>query len=134
MNLPDGLQLGELGEDECNRLLDTAIGILLDPIVRRLEVANRHGEKEFSPPSLLLQGLERALAEQREFHLAHGPLHTEKQAIIRMPRIINAVLVNDQRADQSAELDQRVPVAPVAGEPRRFDRDDGADPPLTDRR
>ena len=131
--MPDGLQLGELGEDERDRLLDATIGILLDAIVRRLEVADRHGEEEFAAAGLLLQGLERALAEQRQLHLAHRALHAEQQAIVRMPRIIDAVLVDDQRADQAAELEQRVPVAPVAGEPRRLDRDDGADAPLADR-
>ncbi len=51
-----------------------------------------------------------------------------------MPRIVYPVLVDDQRADQPAELEQRMPVAPVAGEPRGLDRDDGTDPTLADRR
>ena len=134
MDLPDGLQLGELGEDERDRLLDATIGILLDAIVRSLEVADRHGEEQLAAPRLLLQGFERALAEQRQLHLAHRALHAEQQAIVRMPRIVDAVLVDDQRADQAAELEQRVPVAPVAGEPRRLERHDGADPALADRR
>src|SRR3954466_3705839 len=50
-----------------------------------------------------------------------------------MPRVIDAILIDDQRADQPAELEQRVPVAPVAGEPRGLDRDDRTDPALTDR-
>src|SRR3954451_4756695 len=35
-----------------------------------------------------------------------------------MPRIIDSVLVYDDGPDKSTELDQRMPVAPVAGEPR----------------
>jgi hypothetical protein len=50
-----------------------------------------------------------------------------------MPRVVDAVLVGDQRADQAAELEQRVPVTAVAGKPRGLDRDDGTDPPLADR-
>ena len=134
MDLPHRLQLGELGEGERDRLLNATIGVLLDAIVRRLEVADRHGEEEFAAAGLLLQGFERALAEQRQLHLAHRALHAEQQAIVRMPRIVDAVLVDDQRADQPAELEQRMPVAPVAGEPRGLDRDDGADPALADRR
>ena len=38
------------------------------------------------------------------------------------------------RADQSTELDQRMPVAAVAGEPRRLDREHGADAAVADRR
>src|ERR1700732_2998137 len=49
-----------------------------------------------------------------------------------MPRIIDSVLVYDDGPDKSTELDQRMPVATVAGQPRRLDRKDGADPPLTD--
>jgi excisionase family DNA binding protein len=60
----------------------------------------------------------------------HHPVHAEEQAIIRMPRIIDAILIDDHRADQAAELEQGMPVAPVAGEPRGFDRDDCTDPTL----
>ena len=97
-----------------------------------LAVADRDGEEEFAAAGLLLQGFERALAEERELHLAHGALHAEQQPIVRMPRIVDPILVNDQRSDQAAELEQRVPVAAVAGEPRGLDRDHGADAPLAD--
>src|SRR5947209_14333582 len=50
-----------------------------------------------------------------------------------MPRIIESVLVYDDGPDKSTELDQRMPVAAVAGQPRCLDRKYGADPPLTDR-
>src|SRR5438045_5924430 len=50
-----------------------------------------------------------------------------------MPRIIDSVLVYDDGPDKSTELDQRMPVAAVAGQPRCLDRKYGADPPLTDR-
>src|SRR6478735_3174256 len=50
-----------------------------------------------------------------------------------MPRIIDSVLVYDDRPDKSTELDQRMPVTTVAGQPRCLDRKYGADPPLTDR-
>src|SRR5438270_3416597 len=49
-----------------------------------------------------------------------------------MPRIIESVLVYDDGPDKSTELDQRMPVATVAGQPRCLDRKYGADPPLTD--
>jgi hypothetical protein len=50
-----------------------------------------------------------------------------------MPRIIDSVLVYDDGPDKSTELDQRMPVATVAGQPRRLDRKYCADPALTDR-
>src|SRR5258707_14510899 len=50
-----------------------------------------------------------------------------------MTRIIDSVLVYDDGPDKPTDLDQRMPVATVAGQPRRLDRKHGADPPLTDR-
>src|SRR5437016_6047094 len=50
-----------------------------------------------------------------------------------MPRIIDSVLVYDDGPDKSTELDERMPVATVAGQPRCLDRKYCADPPLTDR-
>src|SRR5437762_10358831 len=40
-----------------------------------------------------------------------------------MPRIIDSVLVHDDSPDQSTELDQRMPVAAVARQPGRLDRE-----------
>src|SRR4029077_19261777 len=80
----------------------------------------------------LLQGLLRALAKQRQLEFAHRPLHPKQQPIIRMARIVDSVLVDDDGPDQSTELDQRVPVATVARQSRRFDRQHGAHASLAD--
>src|SRR3954470_21114879 len=133
MDLAYSLQLGEFVEGEHNRLLHPTIRVFLDAIVRRLHVADRYGKEELAAPGLLFQCFKRALAKQRQLHLAHRAFHAEEQAIVGMPRVIDAILIDDQRADQPAELEQRVPVAPVAGEPRGLDRDDRTDPALTDR-
>jgi hypothetical protein len=45
---------------------------------------------------------------------------------------MHAVLVDDQCANETTELQERVPVAPVAGESRGFDRDRRADTPFAD--
>jgi len=50
-----------------------------------------------------------------------------------MARIVDSVLVDDERADQSTELDQRMPVAAIAGKTRRLDREHGADTAVADR-
>src|SRR3954449_5429620 len=131
-NLPDRLQFGELGEDERDRLLDAPIRVLLDAVVRDLQVTDRDGEEELAAARFLLQGFEGALAEEREFHLAHGALHAQQQAVVRVAWIVDAIFVEDERANQAAELQQRVPVAAVAGEPRGLDRDHGADAALAD--
>src|SRR6476660_639085 len=50
-----------------------------------------------------------------------------------MPRIIDSVLVYDDGPDKSTELNQRVPVAAVTSQPRRFDRKYGTDAAFADR-
>ena len=121
MNLPNRLQLGELGEDEPDRFPDAPIRVLLDPVVAHLEEPDSDSEEKLAAASLLLQGLERALTEEREFHLAHCALHAKQKAIVRVAGIVDAVLIDDQRVDQAAELQQSVPVSSVAREPRRLD-------------
>ena len=132
VHLTHRLHLGELGEDERDRLRNAPIRILLDAVVADPHVADGDRHEQLAAARLLLQGFERALAQHRQLHLAHGALHAEQQAIVGMARIVDAVLVDDQRADETAELQQRVPVAAVAGEPRRLDRDHGADASLAD--
>ena len=89
-----------------------------------------------APPACRLCQRRRDLAQQQlddRGELAHGALHAEQQAIIRMPRIIDTVLVYDDRPDKSTELDQRVPVAAITGKTRRLDREHSADTAVADR-
>ena len=69
-----------------------------------------------------------------EVQAAHRALHAEQQPIIGMARIVDSVLVDDERADQSTELDERVPVTTIAGKTRRLDCKHGADTAVADRR
>ena len=50
-----------------------------------------------------------------------------------MARIVDSVFVDDDRADQSTELDQRMPVTAVAGETGDFDREHSPRAPIADR-
>src|SRR5262249_7366528 len=50
-----------------------------------------------------------------------------------MARIIDSVLVDDNRADESTELDQCGPVAAIARQARRLDRERSADATLANR-
>src|SRR5258706_12258773 len=50
-----------------------------------------------------------------------------------MPRLIHAILIDDNGANQTTKLDQRVPIAPVARQTRRLDGEHCADTTFTDR-
>ena len=116
MRLPRALELGELREDERDSLLHALVRVLLNAIAPDFYIACRNTKNERAAARFLLQRLLRALAEQRQFKLAHRPLHAEQQPIIGMARIINSIFVDDNGPDQSTKLDQSVPVRAVARE------------------
>lgn len=132
-NLPDRLQLVELPEYKCDRFLNSPIGVLLDFVEPRFNIAHGHGQKELAPARLLLHGFDGTLAKNRKLHLAHRALHTKKKPIVRRGWIINPVLIDNNRANEAAELQQCVPVTPIAGQARGFDRKHSADAAFTNR-
>ena len=89
---------------------------------------------KFAASRFLAHGFDGPLTEDRQLHLAHRALHAEQQPIVGMARIVDSILVYDERADQSTELDERMPVATIAGKTRRLDRKHGADTIVADRR
>ena len=70
MHLPDAPELGELAEHQADRRLHAQIRILGDPVAPDLHVAHGDAEEELAAARLLAQRLERALAQQRQLHLA----------------------------------------------------------------
>jgi hypothetical protein len=82
------------------------------------EVADRNADAQFAAARFGTGGVEHARPQHAEFELADGPLHAEQEAIIRPTGIVDAVQVDDTCIDQAAELEQVVPVAAVAGQPR----------------
>ena len=117
MHLTNRLHLIELGEDQHDGFLDAPVGVLFDAVMADPHVTDGNRHEQLATTRLLLQSLERTLTQHRQLHFAHRAFHAEQQAIVGMARIIDAILVDDERPDETAELQERVPVAPVAGEP-----------------
>src|ERR1700730_14542674 len=134
MHLSHALKFGELREYHPEGILHPLVRVLLDPVASGLQIAGGDTEEQRAAACFLLQRLLRALAKQRQLKLTHRSLHAKQQSIVGLARIIDSILVDDDSPDQSTELDQRMPVAAVAGEPGGFNREYGSDPPLTDRR
>ena len=78
MHLPRTLELGEFRENESNGLLHAFVRILLDAIATALHIAGGDTEDQRAAVRLLLQRFLRALAEHREFKLAHRALHAKQ--------------------------------------------------------
>jgi hypothetical protein len=62
----------------------------------------------------------RTLAKTRDFHLADRALHAQRQLVVREPRPIRGFAVDQRRAHDAARLQQRMPIAAIARQPRRF--------------
>jgi hypothetical protein len=69
--------------------------------------------------------VDQALPDKREFKLAHGPLQAEKETVVRHARIVNPVAIYDVGSHESAKLEQVMPIATIAGEPRGFNTEYG---------
>ena len=114
VDLTDALQFDELAEHQSDSLLDALIRIFLDPITIGSQIPDGHRCEQLATFCFELDCFLTPLPQQREFKFTHRPLHPEQQSVVRMARIINAVFVDDQGTDQAAELEQSMPISPVA--------------------
>jgi hypothetical protein len=120
-DLAAAAELAELGEDQPDCLLDTLVGIHLDPVVLAPAEARRQGEAQLAPSGLRVAGGQAALSEQAEFVFRHRSLQPEQQPVVHQARIVDPFGVDHQGTGQGAEVDQMMPVPPVAGQPRGLD-------------
>lgn len=133
-DLPDRLKISEFGEHECDRISHAAIRDQFDPIIVSFHVAYCDSQEELPATGLLLHRLDRPLAEDIDFHLAHRAFHPKHQSVVGHARIVDAVFVDNQRAHETTKFQKRTPIAAVARQARGLDREHGANAALTYRR
>jgi hypothetical protein len=133
MDLPHALRLGELPEDQRERLTRAKVRIFLDPVGSAAHVTNRDRGEQLAASGLLFERFTSALTQDGQFCLAHCTFHAEQESVVGERGIVDAVLIGDQRPDEAAELPQRVPVTSVAGQARSLNGHDRADPAFADR-
>src|SRR5215471_5268704 len=120
--LAHATDLVELAEHQRQHLTDPPVGILFQAIISAAPVADRNRQEQIAACGFQAQRLSRTLPEHRQFELAEGAFQAEQQPVVDQSRIVDAVLVDDQAVHEGAEFQQRVPISPVAGQPRRLDR------------
>src|SRR5208337_2284322 len=113
---------------------DTLVRVLFQPVIGAAPIADGDGRVQIAARRLQAQSLLRALTQRRQLELAESAFHAEQQAIVYEPRIVNSILVDNQAADQSAELQKGVPIAPVAGQARGLEGKHRARTAAADRR
>src|SRR5262249_52828421 len=96
------------------------------PIIGAAHVSNRHTRVKVAARSLEAQGLLCALAQDRQFEFAERPFHSEQQPVVDKLWVVHPILVDDQAVHQTAELEQGVPIAAIAGQTRSLDSENRA--------
>ncbi len=107
--------------------LHVFVGIDLDLACFTPAEARRKHEPELAAPRLGITGSDAALPHQAEFVFRHRPLQPEQQAVVDDSRIVGAIRIDDEGASERAQIDQMMPVPPVARQARRLDAVDSAD-------
>src|SRR5438309_1371075 len=132
--LAHAANLVELAEHQRQRLTDPPVRVLFQAIISAAPVANRDRRVQIAARCFQAQRLLRTLLENRQLELAEGAFQAKQQPVVDQSRIVDAVFVDDQAVHEGAEFQERVPIAPVACQPRRLDRQHGAGLAGADRR
>jgi transposase len=111
-------QFAEPGEDKTNRLLQTYVGIKSEANVAIPDISDRSGNAQLAASRLCSGGIEHASANHPKFKLADAALHAQQQAVVRATRIVDPIQVDYPCFNKATKLEQVVPVASIAGEPR----------------
>jgi len=106
--------------------------VLLDPAIPGVDVTHGQPEDQGTPARLGEQSLVGPLPDPAPLGLTHRPFQPEQEAIIQLAGVVDALAIDDERVGKAAEIEELVPVAIVAGEPRDIETDDGPGVPETD--
>ena len=85
-----------------------------------------------SPFHLPQPSLFQSLLQNVEFCLTHCPLQSQQEPVVELPRMVDAVVVGNQRVAYGRQVKQMIPVSVVPRKARYFVADDDADPPHAD--
>src|SRR5262249_5647001 len=129
--LPGPAQFTKLLEDASDGVLHLAIGDLFDPIIPGADEPDGDFPHNMAALDFGFKGLARPLTHEAQLIFGHGALHPEDYPVIELARIIDAIIINEQRLRQRTQINQMMPVPIVTGQPGRFQGEDGSDTPCT---
>lgn len=116
MHLPGAAQFAEALKDRAADFLHAAIRIEAEANLPMPDIADRYGKPELASSGLGPCGVQHSRSQNAKFEFADAALHAQQQTIIRTTGIIDAVEINDTGIDETAQLEQMMPVPAVAGE------------------
>ena len=124
---PDGADLVVLVEDEADDLAHLLVGVHLDAIRGELDVAHGHAVKELAALGLVQPASFQSIPHSNKLKFADCPLQAEQKPVVGILRVVDAVLVREDRPEDGTHLQEIVPILVVAGDPAHLDAEDQAD-------
>ena len=122
----------ELPKHRLDHAPNLLVGILEHLSGRRADITARQERVQLPPACLRALALEHALLEDMQLRFRHRPLQSQQQPIVVRLRIIDPVGIPDQGREQSAHLQQLIPVPRAARQARDLDAQNDADMIQTD--
>ena len=114
---PGGL---ERGEQVPERALDGGVGVEDDVPGGVVDQADGQRHDQLAAAGLGDDPAAQPGPDEMELSLRHLPFHAQQQAVVEVPRVVEAVFVADQGAGHGADLQELMPVGVVAGQPGAF--------------
>ena len=116
MHLPAAAQFAEALKDRAGDFLNAAIRIEAEANLPMPDVADWYGKPELASSGLGPCGVQHSRSQNAKFEFADAALHAQQQPIIRTTGIIDAIEIDDAGIDETAQLQQMMPVPSVTGE------------------
>jgi len=110
----------ECGEQVGEGALDSGVGVEDDVPGGVVDQADRQREDQLAAAGLGQLPAAQPGPDEMELSLTDLPFHAQDQAVVEVPRVIEAVFVADQGAGHGADFQELVPVGVVAGQPGAF--------------
>lgn len=117
----------EAREDEAKPGLHLQVGVLDDDLARHAHQPHRQGEREVAARCFGQQARGQPAADRVQLQFGDRALEPQEQTAVGSSGIVDPVPVGDQASSQSADVQQRIPIRAVPGEPGHVDRQHKAD-------
>ena len=124
---PGGADLVVLVEDQADDLADLLVGVHLDPFRGELDVAGGHAVKELAALGLVQPASFQSISHSNKLKFADRSLQAEQEPVVGVLRVVDAVLVREDRPEDGTHLQEIVPIPVVAGDAAHLDPEDQAD-------
>jgi hypothetical protein len=110
----------ELLKNEPQHRLRLFIGVFDHVAGETTDIAHGHLHPQFAPPGFGLLTGPQPLFEDVQFCLRHGPLESENESVVIIPRVVDPIKITNQGAKQGADFQQWMPVTIGAGQARHL--------------